>query len=268
MLKGPARLRIARVSQAKVAPRPPREQTAHASLLATPLTTNIVGSRVLIYESVDSTNDRAFRIGGEGTVIVADRQTAGRGRHGRSWESPAGVGLWFSVVFETPVEGLAFAAPLAVRDGLRPHCAATVKWPNDVLLAGKKCCGVLIENRRGITVVGIGINVCQRPDDFPPQLRDKATSVEAATGRRCDRGALLRDVLTELDRRVIVLKEHGLHSTWREWVDACAIVGRRVRCGNYSGEVSDVTTDGGLVLATEAGPQRILLGELLELDGT
>jgi BirA family biotin operon repressor/biotin-[acetyl-CoA-carboxylase] ligase len=233
-----------------------------------------VGSRVLLYETVESTNDRAFRVGGEGTVIVADCQTAGRGRHGRSWDSKPGLGLWFSVAFENAIDGLAFAAPLAVHDALRSYCAATVKWPNDVLIDGKKCCGVLVESRRGTTVLGIGINVGHRPEDFPPEFREKATSVEAASGRACNRGELLRDVLTELDHQIMVLREHGMGPVWREWVEACAILGRRVRCGNQSddlrkssGVITDVMADGGLVLATDEGPRRVLLGELLELDG-
>ena len=81
-------------------------------LIATPLITHIVGSRVIVYETITSTNDRALRLGGDGTVIVAEMQTAGRGRHGRAWHSKPGMGLYFSVAFDRPTEGLAFAAPL------------------------------------------------------------------------------------------------------------------------------------------------------------
>ena len=121
------------------------EIAARPRLLATPLVTHVVGSRVLVYESIGSTSDCALRLGGEGTVIVADMQTSGRGRHGRTWHSLPGKGLWFSVAFDHPVEGLAFAAPLAVRDAVSPYAAATIKWPNDLLIDGKKFCGVLIE---------------------------------------------------------------------------------------------------------------------------
>ncbi|MBX7256734.1 MAG: biotin--[acetyl-CoA-carboxylase] ligase [Candidatus Hydrogenedentes bacterium] len=237
------------------------------SLLATPLNTSFVGSRVLMYEEVESTNDRALHLGGEGTVIIADRQTSGRGRHGRSWDSQAGLGLWFSVAFETPIDGLAFAAPLAVRDAVKPICACTVKWPNDVLAGGRKICGILVESRNNRTALGIGINVRHKPEDFPPELKDKATSIECLAGRDVDRGALLRDVLTELDRRIMVLRQGGLEAVRREWVEACAIMGRRVRCGDHVGVVKEITPEGGLVLETESGVRQLLLGEIVEMNG-
>lgn len=238
-----------------------------ASLLATPLHTSFVGSRVLMYEEVESTNDRALHLGGDGTVIIADRQTAGRGRHGRAWDSRAGLGLWFSVAFESPIDGLAFAAPLAVRDALKPVCDCTVKWPNDVLAAGRKLCGILVESRNNRMALGIGINVRHTPDDFPPELRDRATSIEAVSGRSLERGPLLRDILTELDRRIMVLRQGGIEAVRREWVEACAIVGRRVRCGEASGVVKDITPEGGLVLETADGLRQVLLGEIVELNG-
>lgn len=238
-----------------------------ASLLATPLLTIFVGSRVVMYEEVESTNDRAIHLGGDGTVIIADRQTAGRGRHGRTWDSKPGLGLWFSIAFESPVDGLAFAAPLAVRDAVKPHCECTVKWPNDVLIGGRKFCGILVESRNARTALGIGINVRHSPEDFPPELREKATSVEAVAGHEVDRGVLLRDVLTELDHRIMVLRQGGIEAVRREWVDSCAIVGRRVRCGAKVGVVKDVSLEGGLVLETESGVQHLLLGEVVELDG-
>jgi len=238
-----------------------------ASLLATPLNTTFVGSRVLMYEEVESTNDRAIVLGGDGTVIIADCQTAGRGRHGRSWDSKPGLGLWFSIAFESPIDGLAFAAPLAVRDAVKPLCDCTVKWPNDVQIGGRKFCGILVESRNERTALGIGINVRHTPQDFPPELREKATSIEAAVGHDVERGELLRDVLTELDHRIMVLRRGGIESVRQEWVEACAIAGRRVRCGDNTGIVKDVTLEGGLVLETEAGVRHLLLGEIVELDG-
>ncbi len=237
-------------------------------LLATPLNTTIVGSRILVYEEVTSTNDRALYLGGDGLVIVADMQTAGRGRHGRSWHSEPGLGIWLSVAFDGAIEGLAFAAPLGVRDVLQAYGETTVKWPNDVLLNGKKVCGVLVESRMGRTALGIGINVHHQTDDFPPELREKATSVELATGRECDRGVILRDVLTRLDERVMVLRAGRVDGIHREWVEACGIVDRRVRYRDQEGIVRFVDRDGALVLDTGAGMKRVLLGEIIELDGT
>ncbi len=237
-------------------------------LLATPLITNVVGSRVIVYETITSTNDRALRLGGEGTVIVAETQTAGRGRHGRAWHSVPGLGLYFSVAFERPIAGLAFAAPLAVRDAVAPIAEAAVKWPNDVLIGGRKFCGVLVETRQGRTAVGIGINVHHRPEDFPEALRDRATSIEAATGIHCDRGELLRDVLTHLDQRVMAIRSGKVEQVFSEWAESCGVVGRRVRCARCEGVVHAIDPDGALVIHAVDGPKRVLLGEIVELEGT
>jgi BirA family biotin operon repressor/biotin-[acetyl-CoA-carboxylase] ligase len=154
-----------------------------------------------------------------------------------------------------------------VRDALAPHIGATIKWPNDVLIEKKKVCGVLVENRLGRTVVGIGINVHHQADDFPPELQDRATSVERATGKPIDRGVLLRDVLTRLDERVMVIRSGGCDRVYEEWAEACGIIGKRIHCGTLEGAVTSVDRDGALVVATPLGPRRILLGEVVELEG-
>lgn len=236
-------------------------------MLATPLITHVVGSRVIVYETTTSTNDCALRLGGDGTVIVAEAQTAGRGRHGRTWHSRPGLGLYFSVAFEGAIEGLAFAAPLAVRDAVGPFAEATLKWPNDVLIDGRKFCGVLVEARMGRTVVGVGINVHHAVDDFPEELRGRATSIEASTGVHCDRGELLRDVLTHLDSRVMAIRSDEVDRIFSEWADACDVIGRRVRCARCEGIVEAIDRDGALIVRAGAGPQRVMLGEIVELEG-
>jgi BirA family biotin operon repressor/biotin-[acetyl-CoA-carboxylase] ligase len=237
-------------------------------LIATPLVTHIVGSRVIVYETITSTNDRALRLGGDGTVIVAEMQTAGRGRHGRAWHSRPGKGLYFSVAFDRPTEGLAFAAPLAVRDALASVVETAIKWPNDVLIDGKKVCGVLVEARQGRIVVGIGINVHHRAEDFPEGLRARATSIEAATGIHVDRGELLRDVLTRLDERVVAIRGGHIDQVFNEWAELCGVVGRRLRCASCEGIVQFIDTDGALVIASAEGPKRVMLGEIVELEGS
>lgn len=220
---------------------------------------------MLVYDVVDSTNERALRIAGDGVVVLADQQTAGRGRHGRNWHSAPGLGLWFSIGFEPPADGLIFAGALGVRDALSARCNAKIKWPNDIVVDGKKVCGILVEYRQSRAALGIGINVHHRPDDFPPRLRDRAGSLESQTGQTFNRGELLRDVLTALDARVIVLRSGGLESLHREWVEACDLIGRRVLAGAVQGIVRTIQLDGALVLDTNAGPQRIRWGELVEV---
>lgn len=237
-------------------------------LIATPLVTHIVGSRVIVYETITSTNDRALRLGGDGTVIVAEMQTAGRGRHGRTWHSKPGMGLYFSVAFDRPTEGLAFAAPLAVHDALASVVDTTIKWPNDVLIDGKKFCGVLVEARQGSTVVGIGINVHHRAEDFPGDLRARATSIEAATGIHVDRGELLRDVLMRLDEHVVAIRGGHIEQVFKEWTELCGVVGRRLRCASCEGIVQFIDTDGALVIQSADGLKRVMLGEIVELEGS
>lgn len=234
------------------------------SLFARPLHTRVAGSRILVFDTVDSTSTRALNSGGDGTVVVAEHQTHGRGRHGRPWHSAPGLGLCFSVAFEGAMDGLAFAAPLAVREGLRAFCAPMIKWPNDLLLDKRKFCGILVENRSGTTVVGVGLNVRHREEDLPPDIRLTATSLFLATGAEVDRGKVLRRILTALDERVCALRNNGSESIRREWAAACDVEGRRVRYQGIESVVTALDGRGGLVLDTPRGVRRVLFGEPLE----
>lgn len=149
----------------------------------------------------------------EGTVAIADVQQAGRGRRGREWCSPAGGGLWFSVLLRPDAEALTQApislmAGLAVAEALEDLCgvSARLKWPNDVLVGGQKLAGILGESRetpdgQHLVAIGIGINVTLGPDDLPDDLAASATSVSAATDQPPDRVALLGAVLAHLETR-------------------------------------------------------------------
>ncbi len=163
------------------------------------------------FEELDSTNkkiEELARDGAEhGTVIVANKQTAGKGRRGRTWESPAGTNLYFSILLRPEIEIekapmltliMAYSAAKVLREewGVR----AGIKWPNDLVLSGKKICGILTEmalngNVIGHVVVGTGINV--NVTDFPEELRDKATSLYLETKTQFDRKKLLNEVLKE-----------------------------------------------------------------------
>lgn len=243
------------------------ERTQEPSLDTTSLPTHVVGSRLLVYDRVASTNDVALEVGGNGTVVVANVQNEGRGRHGRRWHSASGLGLWFSVVLEEELDGLPFAAVLAARDGLRPWCDARVKWPNDLVVDGRKVCGVLVEQRQGRTVLGIGINVHHQPEDFPEEVRGTAGSIEMFAKRPCNRAELLEAVLIHLDERVIVLRKGGSEVVWREWRDACNLEGCKIRHGNMEGTVSAMEPSGALVVATAQGARTIAWGEIVEMNG-
>jgi BirA family transcriptional regulator, biotin operon repressor / biotin---[acetyl-CoA-carboxylase] ligase len=153
---------------------------------------------VHLFERVGSTSDHARRLADagapHGTVVLAEEQAAGRGRGARGWDSPAGLGIWMSIVTRPAVLSspglLPILVGLAVADALDPFlrpAIAQVKWPNDLQVEGRKLAGILCEGRweggtpSGI-VVGVGLNVLHAPDDFPPDLRESATSMRIAAG--------------------------------------------------------------------------------------
>lgn len=177
----------------------------------------VVGRQILVFEETDSTNDLARRAGDdglpEGLVIFAESQRAGRGTSGRRWLSPPRQNLLFSVLLRPPEETpsprwpeLTFCAALAVAEAAEQVTGspARIKWPNDVLLAGRKVSGILLESYQrppgGFVVVGIGLNVLQRAEDFDPALRETAGSLAMAapSASVLDRPRVAATVLTRL----------------------------------------------------------------------
>ncbi|MGZ6298931.1 MAG: biotin--[acetyl-CoA-carboxylase] ligase, partial [Candidatus Limnocylindria bacterium] len=176
----------------------------------------MIGRAVEFHPEIDSTNDRAraaLADGGEGLAVVADLQTAGRGRRGRAWISPAGANLLFSVAWRPDLAPrlaglLGVAAALAVRDACAtflPNAGLTIRWPNDVVdPGGRKVAGLLVEtalegSELSEAVVGIGINVNWAPSDMPAEIREGATSLQALGNQPIDRVRLLGRVLDALD---------------------------------------------------------------------
>jgi len=241
------------------------------ALVAAPPAAQLVGHRIFVFDEIDSTNTYALEHGDDGTVFVADRQTAGRGRLGRAWHSAPGLGLWFTVALTgEAIEGLSFAAALSVRDAiasLAPGAPLKIKWPNDVLCAGRKICGILVEHRAGRTALGIGLNVRHQREDFPEELRAKAGSLATEIGGRWDRAEVLRAILTELDRRIILLRGGRLAEIHRAWADACALAGRAIRCNGVEGRVREIDARGALVVDAADGTHAIFSGDLEYLDG-
>lgn len=237
------------------------------SLELPPLHTEAVGSWVCFYDKADSTQAlaRAQRL--DGAVFVADTQRAGRGCHGRPWHSAPGLGLWFSVSLAGPPAGLTWAGALAVRDAAWPAARLDVKWPNDLLLGGRKVAGVLVEHKDGWNALGIGVNVLHGEADFPEALRAEAGSLQQLTGTAWDRARLLADILHELDLAVTALRGGGIGALHARWVRTLGIAGRRVRGPGAEGRVTGVDRDGALLLETDAGPARIIKGPLEYLDG-
>ena len=232
------------------------------AIRAIALDTQVVGREFIAFDTIDSTNTHALDHGREGMVIVADSQTLGRGRLGRSWHSAPGLGLWFTAVLDAQTEGLTFAAALAVRDALKDRCAPAIKWPNDVLIGGKKVCGILTERRGEVTAVGIGLNVHHRLADFPPELHPTAGSLVTEAGGNWSRVELLRGILTHLDGSVMLLRSGKLEEIRAAWAEACAIIGRPIRWETNEGVVRDIDAAGALVVETPSGSERVISGEI------
>lgn len=223
--------------------------------------------------TVGSTQEVAFAMAaegaGDGTAVVADAQTAGRGRRGRRWHAEAGTGLLLSIVVRPTLAPparplLSYAAAVAVVEALRRVAGleARVKWPNDVLVAGRKLAGILLEARDGVVVVGIGVNVGQQR--FPAELQGGATSVTLETGRPADREALLAVLLEEVDRWRGRLEHEGFEPIRARWCAAADTLGRRVRVDGAAGTAVDLDAMGALVLDGDGGRRRVIAGELIE----
>jgi BirA family transcriptional regulator, biotin operon repressor / biotin---[acetyl-CoA-carboxylase] ligase len=177
-----------------------------------------MGNEIVVVEEAPSTNDLAWeaaeRGAPEGFVVFAERQTAGRGRYGRRWESAPYRGLWLSILLrpdmtlrESPQLTSLLADVVAATITQETGCAAMIKLPNDIYIAGRKVAGILVEGRTEndggyVAVAGIGINVNQAIDDFPEELRVTAGSLAMATGRRIGRAKLAIALLRNLQHRV------------------------------------------------------------------
>ena len=251
--------------------------------------TRWVGSRIDVHDCVDSTNriaEEMARAGApEGVLVVSDQQTAGRGRLGRSFFSPPGSSLYLSLILRPrcPPERLhehILAAAVAVAE-----CAAhwlpagipvEIKWPNDVLLAGRKTSGINLPaqvDASGVAwaVLGIGVNVNTLGPDFPPELRRLATSFRIAGGQPLDRVAVGEDLLERLEEELERLRAHGFDRVLERWRNYFRMTGTRVRVGGpglpreIEGTVVGVGAEGALLLDTERGPERILAGDVTVL---
>ena len=251
------------------------------------LHTKRFGRRVFFGREVKSTNDWAKKLAKmgaeEGTVTLAETQTAGKGRLGREWASPRG-GLWFSIVLQPKLRAseaakLVFAASLAVAEVLRDKYGlrTETKWPNDVLVDGKKICGVLAEmNTKGkgvnYVVLGIGVNANFCPDDvLPESVRARATSTENELGKNIRLESLLKELLEKMEKVYERYLEAGFAPLLEQWKRYAGFLGRKVlivdRQGTLKGLALDVDLDGALILKLDdQTTKRVVTGDLLLAD--
>jgi BirA family transcriptional regulator, biotin operon repressor / biotin---[acetyl-CoA-carboxylase] ligase len=237
----------------------------------------ILGREILYLESTDSTNRRAREeaLAGapEGSVVIADAQRQGRGRRGRSWSSPAGVNLYFSVVLRPPlppdqVPRMTLLAGVSCARAIRrvTGLEAGLKWPNDIFIRGKKTAGILAEMEGGnarteFVILGIGINVNWETGEMPADLRETATSFRAEAGREFDRSALADEVLSDLQKDYLLFREEGFAESLREeWGRLALGIGKRATLTfpgeTFSGEIRGLDRDGALLVVDPEGNLR------------
>jgi BirA family biotin operon repressor/biotin-[acetyl-CoA-carboxylase] ligase len=239
----------------------------------------IFSRRVLWYAEVSSTNDVAANLADlgepEGSVVIADAQSAGRGRHGRIWASPPGAGLYMSLLMRPAAHAvglLTIAAGVALADGIQ---AATglqpqLKWPNDVYIGGRKLAGILAEagtSKSGVQHVVLGCGVNLMPAAYPPDVAARATSIESELGRPVDRGLLLVECLVALDSRYRDLQSRARTTVIDRWRDrAVSTLGRRVEWDvagvTRRGVAEDIDDTGALLVRDGTMRTRVISGEV------
>lgn len=236
------------------------------------LNTAIFGKRLILFNRITSTNDFLKRLAqrgaAAGTLVIADQQTAGRGRLGRPWQSPPQVGLWLSFILrpELPLERIG-ALPLAMAVVVAETLAAmsgqafTVKWPNDILWNQRKVCGILGEtqisptahsNHLDYIVAGIGINVNQQPQDFHPDWRARAASLRIITGHEMDRQKVLAELAPRLEQNLLINLSSNLPTLLSRWRALCAELGKPIQLQwareTIAGIFEDIGAGGELIL--------------------
>ncbi|MGQ0809763.1 MAG: biotin--[acetyl-CoA-carboxylase] ligase [Nitrospiraceae bacterium] len=242
------------------------------------LQTQCLGRTIHLLEQTESTNSMAFELAAsgvpDGTVIVAEAQTAGRGRRGRAWFSPPGKNLYCSVILRKPlardrwstwISWIPLVSALSAAEAIQQVTSLSpfLKWPNDLLLHQKKVGGILCESathpQKGpFVVVGIGVNVNTRVEEFSQNLRGIATSLLEERSRQVDRCVLLASLLNELESRLTILLEENIGSLSQAYAQRCLTLGRQVRVTlapgvSIEGLAHSIGSDGSLRILPAAG---------------
>lgn len=246
------------------------------------LNTRWAGQPVCVYDTIDSTNTECFRLAaegaGHGTVVTAEEQTAGKGRRGRVWESPEGNNLYFSLLLRPTFAAdkapmLTLLIAMAVAEGVRRTTGLTlkIKWPNDLVLNGRKVCGILTEMRivqkdthtdkaaasnAPVVVIGVGVNVGYRT--FPEELAAKATTLETVTGPKISRGVLLESILGAFEELYEeFIRTEDLSGCMEQYNALLVNLNREVTVldpkGEYSGVARGINATGELLVQRSDG---------------
>jgi BirA family biotin operon repressor/biotin-[acetyl-CoA-carboxylase] ligase len=245
--------------------------------------TKVIGRDIQVFEQTTSTNDVVEKLARdgvkEGVVVFAESQTKGRGRLGRQWMSPARKGLWFSILLRPELRPqettqLTVAAATALWRAIRAvtGIAAEIKWPNDILIRGKKVVGILTElsaevDRVKHVTLGVGVDVNLSASEFPADLRKIATSLRVESGKPVSRPELATAILRELDRDYARVCAGQFGALADEWEQHCTTIGKNVaiQIGDRKirGRAEALDDDGALLIRTEHGHlERIIGGDV------
>ena len=256
----------------------PYDYESDAAIVKDHLNCVHIGSEVLFLPEIDSTNNLAKKHSKnnaqEGLVIIAESQTGGRGRMGRSWHSPPETGIYLSILLKPNLkpDHLSFITLLAGVSAISTineisHQRANLKWPNDILINDKKVCGLLCEmtQEKGSSfsvVIGIGINVNQLPEQFPKDLKKTATSLRIVNGSPINRLTVIQSLLTTLDREYRFFLAEGGHSVIKKWKLNTDLFGKKVSVKRGSviitGTAMNLDELGRLVLRRDNGHAEVI----------
>ena len=247
------------------------------------LTTEWMGRTIHHFQTIDSTNSKAYQLAlhgaEEGEVVVAESQEKGRGRLGRPWYSPPSLNLYFSVILRPKIPPhqaslLTLMAAVATADAVQEISGLLplIKWPNDILLRGRKVAGLLNEIHSGMgrvhfVILGIGVNLNMEGKLFSKEIRKVATSLKKEMGRAVSRKGFFLVLLRRLEVWYEIFLKEGAPPVLKAWRDRAQIKGRPVRVTSsgetLTGIAVDIDSDGGLILKTEDGQQkRIVTGDV------
>jgi BirA family biotin operon repressor/biotin-[acetyl-CoA-carboxylase] ligase len=246
------------------------------------LKTKFMGKKIYSYRTVQSTNTIASQLAAvgvpEGTLIIAENQTRGKGRLGRRWYSPEKVGLYCSLILYPKIHpslapGLSLVTAAALTETIASYddIDVKIKWPNDVLISGLKVAGILTElsaeiDRIAHVVVGIGVNINQKRSDFPSELQTIASSIRIGYKEKINRVEFLRKFLSQFEKEYIAFKKSGLAEARKKVLKYSFLQGKEVKFKlgrkTMSGTVIDVDTTGRLVLDTPDGIIALNAGEV------
>jgi len=242
------------------------------------LNTNILGREVLCYAETTSTNDIAIELAGkdakEGTLVIADSQTKGRGRLDRKWVASAGTSILASLILRPAIElsqvnRIVLITTISIIHAIRnvANLHALIKWPNDIVINDKKAAGILAEsktekNSLSFVVVGFGINVNIQKGSFPEEIADIATSLSIESGHEVSRVYLLQEVLKQIESRYLRLNDNGFLD---EWKSLSATIGRQIQIeypdSTRTGIATDIDENGALIVQLDTGEMKHIMND-------